>query len=66
MFFGVPLTTKVKNGSWYVKFIHQGKQSCAVLSQTKAFHVNRLNNRMGFIDEKDYEEIKNKLKEVMF
>lgn len=66
MFFGIPLTSNIKQGSWYVSFVHQGNNSCAVLSQMRAFHINRLNNRMGFIDQNDFKKIKQKMKELIF
>lgn len=57
-FMGVPLTTQIHTGSWYVDFKFQGKEVCAVLSQAKVFSTTRLYNRLGQIAENDMAKIK--------
>jgi mRNA interferase MazF len=58
-FLVIPCSTQIKEGSWFVKFIHQSKEMIAVLSQIKIIDYRRLENKIGDLDEKDYTDIKN-------
>ena len=40
-FVGIPLTSQVKYGSWYVEFDFKGKRQTAVLAQIRTFSVSR-------------------------
>lgn len=60
-FIGIPLTSQDKSGSWYVKFDFQGKNEVAVLSQIGTFSVSRLSSRMGKLDKKDSQRIRESL-----
>lgn len=64
-FIGVPLTSKIKTGSWYVAFVFQGKTQTAVLSQVRTFSVARLSNRMGKLDETDAKKIKGAVRKFL-
>jgi mRNA interferase MazF len=56
-FLVIPCSTKVKDGSWYVKFIHNKTEQVAVLSQIRIIDYRRFFNKIGTIDQKDYEDI---------
>ncbi len=56
-FMGIPLTSQMHEGDWYVPFAFQGKTSVAVLSQTRTFSVLRLYRRMGTLPESDLDAI---------
>lgn len=57
-FLAIPTTTKVKEGSWYVPFVHKGISETAVLSQARLVSYKRLDKKMGTIDQRDFETIK--------
>lgn len=57
-FLGIPLSTKEHVGSWYIPFEFNGKNNIAVLSQIKIISVFRLYERMGEINEKDFERVR--------
>lgn len=57
-FLGIPMTTKEKKGSWYVKVSLHSKTSTAVLSQIRIISSSRLYERMGELDEHDSERIR--------
>lgn len=63
-FMGVPLSTKKHSGSWYVNFRFQGKEVCAVLSQSKVLSTARLYNRIGQIAEDDMDKIRDGFREL--
>lgn len=57
-FLGVPLTSKLHEGSWYVTFEFNKRKEVAVLAQVRVFSVSRLYSRMGQIDETDFARVK--------
>ena len=57
-FMGVPLTSKVHEGSWYVPFVQNGVAQVAIVGQAKIMSVKRLYSRMGKVDENDMRRIK--------
>ncbi len=65
MFFGIPLSTKIKKGYFYhtFEFVKQNKvvQNNALLSQMRLFSSNRLLNKIGVINKDDFKTIKEKL-----
>lgn len=65
MFFGIPLSTKIKDGSYFHEFTFLQKQSNALIVQGRLFDIKRLENRMGMITKEDFEKIKDKLKKLL-
>jgi mRNA interferase MazF len=57
-FLAVPLSTKHKEGTWYVTFTHGQKRQTAVLSQARVINYRRLKELMGKLDGNDYQDIK--------
>lgn len=57
-FVGIPLSTKMKEGTWYVSFTFKEKEVCANLSQIRTFAASRMLDKMGTLDEGDREKIK--------
>jgi hypothetical protein len=62
-FYGIPLTSKLKEGSWYVPFKQEGKENRAVLSQMRIFDSRRIFTKLGTMDGEDWERLKQKFKE---
>ena len=44
--FGVPLTSKAKQGSWYVNYMHKGVPVAGIINQSRAIDVRRFENFM--------------------
>ena len=69
MFFGIPLSTKIKEGKFYYKFQFQKKdelvKNIALLSQMRLFSTKRLLNKIGVITKKDLESLKNEFKSLI-
>jgi len=65
IFFGVPLTSTLKDNDYFHSFTYQTKKdvinNSAMILQLKTFDKNRLMTRIGMINKKDFEEIKNKI-----
>ena len=69
MFFGIPLSTKMKEGKFYYKFRFQKKdelvENIALLSQMRLFSTKRLLNKIGVISKEDFESLKNEFKSLI-
>jgi len=61
LFWGVPLTTQVKNSSHYHKFTLNNKDQCAMLTQLRLWDVTRLDNKMGQLGRNEFQAIRNDL-----
>lgn len=57
-FFGLPLTTKAKQGSWFVPIKQEGKESVAVVSQGRYIDYRRLYKKIGTLDDIDFARVK--------
>jgi len=63
----VPLSTTDKRGKFYYPFDGRtGKTSVALLSQSRPIDTARLYRKVGFMEEKEYLEIKRKIQEILF
>lgn len=56
-FLVIPASTKHKQGSWYVPYIHGGIHSIACLQQIRVVDARRLRNRIGQLDMTDMDRI---------
>ncbi len=65
MFFGVPLSTQIKEGSFFYNFTFLDETSNALIVQSRLFDAKRLENRLGMISEEDFENIKGKIKVLL-
>jgi mRNA-degrading endonuclease toxin of MazEF toxin-antitoxin module len=65
IFYGIPLSTKIKEGSFFYTFTFQSKQSNALLVQGRLFDSKRLENKMGMIDKDEFKRLKIKLRELL-
>lgn len=65
MFFGIPLSTKIKKGSFFFEFELNDKKSNALLVQGRLYDTKRLENRIGMINKNDFLNLKIKLKELL-
>jgi hypothetical protein len=57
-FYGVPLTTKKKNGSWYFPSYVNKKEGCFIFSQMRLFDAKRLNHCIGKLSNNDFNKLK--------
>jgi PemK-like, MazF-like toxin of type II toxin-antitoxin system len=57
-FIGIPLSTSLKNGSWYSKSFIKGKEGRYLLNQVRLFDAKRLAYLEERIDEKEFKKVK--------
>ena len=69
IFFGIPLSSKIKDGVFYHKFefvkYNNISVNIALLSQLKLYSSKRLLNKIGMINKDDFLSIKSKLKRLI-
>jgi mRNA-degrading endonuclease toxin of MazEF toxin-antitoxin module len=57
MFLGIPLTSKRKEGSWYVLISYGDKEGRVILDQIKSMDKKRLVKRIGTLDEEAFNKV---------
>ena len=65
LFFGIPLTTQIKENKYYHRINFKGGEQCAMLSQLKIFESRRMRSRMGELPNKQFNEVRRKLSEII-
>lgn len=65
IFFGIPLSTQTKQGSFFFEFELHGEKSNALLVQGRVFDIKRLEKRLGMIGKDDFAKLKIKLRELL-
>jgi mRNA interferase MazF len=58
LYFVIPLTTQNRTGTWYVDYLQGGKRISACLHQARSIDYRRLSNRIGRLDDRDFERVK--------
>ena len=57
-FLGLPLTTKIKTGTWYTLVHFGGQNQNIVLAQGRVFDYRRLKEKMGELEEGESEKVR--------
>lgn len=66
IFFGIPLSTKKKNGSFFFEFSFQeNKKSTALLIQTRMYDVKRLDKKIGKMTNSDFSRLTKEFKDLI-
>ena len=63
-YFVIPLTTKQQTGTWYVNFELKGKIMAVCLHQGRAIDYRRLRSRLAWLEEGDFEKIREGFKKL--
>ncbi|MCB9811046.1 hypothetical protein H6777_02795 [Candidatus Nomurabacteria bacterium] len=61
LFWGVPLTTQIKNNKHYHHFVFKGNKQCAMLTQMRLWDANRITKLMGRVGGREFTNIKRDL-----
>jgi mRNA interferase MazF len=65
IFFGVPLSTQIKDGNFFFTFTLNGELSNALLVQGKLFDIRRLEKKIGMISKDEFSQLKLKFKDLL-
>jgi mRNA interferase MazF len=58
LFFGIPLTSRQKEGNWYVPITCDGIDGSAILNQARNFDAKRLTERIEKLKSEPFEQIR--------
>jgi len=69
LFFGIPLSTVLKDGEYFHNFSYTTKKGrtqkvCAMILQLRVFDKKRLMGRIGMISKEEYEKILEKIQNI--
>jgi len=65
-FLVAPTTSKLHNGSWYVKIRQAGLETDVCLHQIRTIDYRRLSSKMGQVDTNDFAKIKDAFKKLYY
>ena len=65
LFWGVPLTTQIKDKHYYHKIHFKDKEQCAMISQIRLLESRRLIAKMGKLSQNQFDEIRNMLRKMI-
>ena len=65
IFWGIPLTSKEKDGKYYYSFDFGSRRSSGIISQVKLMDRKRLVRKLGIIKKKNFEELKKRITELL-
>ncbi len=65
IFFGIPLTSRIKDNYLYHKIYFKNKISSALLSQARTFESKRMIDMMGKLTTEEFEKVRKSLKDIL-
>ena len=65
IFFGVPLTTKIKQNPYYLPIRFKDRAQCVMLSQLRLWDGKRLTHKMGQLPDDEFEAVKQALRRLL-
>ena len=65
IFFGVPLTTQIKETPYYFRIHFKGREQCVMLSQLRLWDAKRLTDKMGKLPKEQFQAVKQALKGML-
>ncbi len=57
-FYAIPLTSKLKNGSWYYKSVVNNKEGRFIFSQMRSLDAKRLQYEVGVLSKAEFLKVK--------
>ena len=65
IFLGIPLSTQIKQGSFFFEFLLNNRLSNALLVQARVYDAKRLENKIGKINQEDFNNLKSRFRELV-
>ena len=61
----LPLTSKEKNGTWFIDITLQGEKKWVMLYQIRVLHKKRFSLKVGELDSTHFQRVKEKLEQLL-
>lgn len=65
IFWGVPLTTQIKESPYYHRIHFKEQDQCLMLSQLRLWESNRLTRKMGQLSDHQFNEVREALRRMI-
>ena len=65
LFWGIPLSTKIKEGRHYYTYDFKGQKRSALLTQLRLWDANRLTEKMGQITKSQFQDIRSRIRDYI-
>jgi len=65
IFFGVPLTTQIKENPYYYKINFKDKTQCVMLSQFRLLDSKRLRSKLGKLSPEQFSSVREEIKKII-
>ena len=65
IFWGLPLTTQIKEKPYYHKIAFKEKEQCVMISQLRLWDARRLTSRMGKLPSDQFDKIRKVVSEII-
>lgn len=65
IFWGIPLSTKIKDNKYYVKILLKDEYVSAMVSQLRILDTRRLDEYIGYISRVDFNKIQNRIIDII-
>jgi len=65
MFFGIPLSTQLKEDNFFFEFELSGVKSNGLVVQGRLFDAKRLENKIGMINKNDFDKLRVRVRELL-
>lgn len=65
LFFGIPLSTVIKDHEYYIEYRYKDKTYAALILQARVFSSKRLSRRIGALKRKEFMKILDAFKHVL-
>lgn len=66
LFWGIPMSTKIKDNKYYVRVTLKNINQSAMISQLRVLDTKRLDDKIGYISRVDFWKIKLKIIDILF
>lgn len=64
-FIGIPITSKLKKGSWYLNFAYKDQPQTLLLNQIRLFDKRRLSRKIAFLEEDVFIKAKERARQII-
>lgn len=65
IFWGIPMSTKLKDNKYYIRVILKNTPQSVMISQLRVLDVKRLEQYIGYISRNDFHKVRSSLIEVL-
>lgn len=65
LFWGVPLTTKIKDNPYYIRINYKESEQCAMITHLRLYDSLRLTDLEGKLSKNQFQKIKQALKDLL-